>query len=166
MPRLLRTLQRERTLVKFLVDLGLTTEQAIELLIHPVHLTSHQPDSSASSRDSARAFSAQGRMGEADAVEEKKTFSLSPKISEYLEVLVDANDRQEGGDVILYWNDLAVDTHYANSNSSVRISFSPVDPHYLSDNSQLTRVHVMSLFSPMFRIRQNLVNVILVLDLS
>ena len=120
----MRTLQRERTLVKSLVDLGFTTEQAIELLMHPVHSTSRQSGSPASKRGSAKAFA--GRMDEADVVEEKKAFSVSPKFAEYLEGLVDASDTQEGGGVILYWNDLAVDARYANSNPSlqaVRISF-------------------------------------------
>ncbi|KAG8216803.1 glycosyltransferase family 24 protein [Butyriboletus roseoflavus] len=149
---LLRTLQRERTLVKSLVDLGLTTEQAIELLMHPVHSTSQQSGDSASkvasTRGSAKAFAAQARM---DDVDEKRSFSLSAQVAEYLEGLVDASDRQEDGGVILYWNDLVADARYANSNPSLQV---------------LLRVHGMSLFSPMLRIRQNLVNVILVLDLS
>jgi UDP-glucose:glycoprotein glucosyltransferase len=110
-------------------------------------------------------------MDEADVVEEKKVFSISPKFAEYLEGLVDASDTQEGGGVILYWNDLAVDARYANSNPSlqaVRISFIQLihTSHLECDNSQLFHVHAMALFSPMFRIRQNLVNVIFVLDLS
>jgi hypothetical protein len=65
-------MQRERTLVKSLVDLGFTTEQAIELLMHPVHSTSHKSGSSTSTRRSAKVFAAQGRrMGEADVVEEE-----------------------------------------------------------------------------------------------
>ncbi|KAF8549596.1 hypothetical protein OG21DRAFT_1515006 [Imleria badia] len=153
---LLRTLQRERTLVKSLVDLRLTTGQAIELLIHPVHSTSHQSAPSApkmaSTRGSAKAFAAQARTREADdVVDENKVFSLSPKYAEYLEGLVDASDRQEGGGVVLYWNDLAEDARHAQSNPSLQA---------------LLRVHAMSLFSPMLRIRQNLVNVIFVLDLS
>ncbi|KAF8137406.1 glycosyltransferase family 24 protein [Boletus edulis] len=115
---LLRTLKRERTLVKTLVDLGLTTEQAIELLMHPAH---------------------------------SKVFPLAPKFADYLEGLVDASDRQEGGGTILYWNDLAADARYAHFDPSLQA---------------LLRVRTMSLFSPMCRIRQNLVNVIYVLDLS
>lgn len=161
----MRTLQRERTLVKSLVDLALTTEQAIELLTHPVHATSQQ---SGSARGSARAFAVRAQTGEAEG---KKTFSLPPKFAEYLEGLVDASDRLEGGGVVLYWNDLAADARYAKSNPSlqaVRIVFSQVTctSDLECDNSQLLHVHSMSLFSPMFRIRQNLINVIFVLDLS
>lgn len=111
-------------------------------------------------------------MDEADGLlEEKKTFSLSPKVAEYLEGLVDASDRQEGGGVVLYLNDLAADARYAQSSPSlqaVRVIFpSSIRTSDLECNdSQLLRVHMMSLFSPMFRIRQNLVNVIFVLDLS
>ena len=122
----MRTLQRERALVASLVDLGLTTEQAIELLLHPVHSTSHQSGSSPPTRGFAKPFAAQDRMG--DVIEEKKTFSLSPKFAEYLEGLVDASDRLEGGGVILYWNDLGADARYANSNPSLQavgISFFP-----------------------------------------
>ncbi|KAG9313493.1 glycosyltransferase family 24 protein [Chiua virens] len=153
---LLRTLQRERTLVKSLVDLGFTSEQAIELLTHPVHSTSQQSGSSASTTASARHASEdpapEAGADETEAVvEEKKTFSLPPKYAEYLEGLVDASDRQEGGGVVLYWNDLAADARYASSSPSLQV---------------LLRAHAMSLFSPMLRIRQNLVNVIFVIDLS
>lgn len=130
--RLLRTLQRERALVNSLVDLGLTTEQAIELLIHPVHsssrLSGSSPPKTASATGSAMHFATQARMSETDGiVEDKKIFALSTKYAEYLDGLVDASDRQEGGGVILYWNDLAADARYANSNPSlqaVRIAFS------------------------------------------
>lgn len=66
-------------------------------------------------------------MDETDVIDEKRSFSFSTKSAEYLEGLVDASDRQEGGGVILYWNDLAADARYANSNPSlqaVRIAFS------------------------------------------
>lgn len=144
--------------------------------MHPVHSTSQQSGSSVlktpSAHGSTKSFAARAQMSKADVVvEDKKTFSLSPKYAEYLEGLVDASDRQEGGGVILYWNDLAADARYVNSDPSlqaVRIAFSRLI--YTSDlecdNSQLLRVHTMSLFSPMLRIRQNLVNVIFVLDLS
>ncbi|KAF9239780.1 glycosyltransferase family 24 protein [Melanogaster broomeanus] len=104
---LLRTLQRERSLVKSLIDLGLTAEQAIELLMYPA--------------------------------------------AEFLDGLVDASDRQEGGGVILYWNDLEADERYAGYSPSLH---------------GLLRVHMMSIFSPMLKIRLNLANVIFVLDLS
>lgn len=123
-----------------------------------------------STRGSAKEFVAQARMVKVDGVlVEKRTFPLSPKVAEYLEGLVDAGDRQEGGGVILYWNDLAVDARYAQFSPSlqaVRVAFSWLIHTPECNNSQLVRVHMMSLFSPMLRIRQNLVNVIFVLDLS
>lgn len=169
----MRTLQRERSLVKSLVDLGLKTEQAIELLMHPVDSTSPQSNSSMTRRSgAAETFAAQAQMGEDDAAaEEKKTFSFSPKIAEYLDGLVDASDRQEGGGVILYWNDLATDARYVRSDPSlqaVRIAFPLLicTSDLERDHSQLIRISGIPLFSPMLRIRQNLVNVIFVLDLS
>lgn len=86
----------------------------------------------ASTHGSAKAFAAQARMREAGVDDEKKIFSLAPKHAEYLEGLVDATDRQEGGGVILYWNDLAADARYAQSNPSlqaVRITFSQLSKH-------------------------------------
>ncbi|KIJ15969.1 glycosyltransferase family 24 protein [Paxillus involutus ATCC 200175] len=151
---LLRTLQRERGLVKSLVDLGLTSSQAIELLMYPAHSATQNPSipletpRKGTTRGSAKAFVVQD-----DGVEiaEKKTFAISPKFTEFLDGLIDASDRQEGGGVVLYWNDLEEDQRYA--------AFSP-------SLQGLLRVHTMSLFSPMLRIRLNLVNVIFVLDLS
>ena len=171
----MRTLHRERALVKSLVDLGLTTEQAVELLMHPVHSTSEKSSSSApktaSTHGSAKEFTAQTRKDVADdVVEEKKTFSISPRVAEYLEGLVDASDRQEGGGVILFWNDLTADARYAKSDPSLQAvgiaSSRWMSTSNLQYNLQLLRVYTMSLFSPMLRIRQNLVNVIFVLDLS
>ncbi|KAI6043927.1 glycosyltransferase family 24 protein [Pisolithus marmoratus] len=127
----LRTLQRERRLVKSLVGLGLTHEQAIELLMHPAHSLA-QP------------------MGVEDK-EPKKTFTISPKFAEFLDGLVDASDRQEGGDVVIWLNDLEKDSRYSR-----------VSPSLIG----LLRVHTMSLFSPALRVRCNLMNVVFVLDLS
>ncbi|KIK98602.1 glycosyltransferase family 24 protein [Paxillus rubicundulus Ve08.2h10] len=140
---LLRTLQRERGLVKFLVDLGLTSSQAIEFLVHPAHSATQQPTPSIH-LDTSRKGTTQGSA-------EKKTFAISPKFAEFFDGLVDASDRQEGGGVVLYWNDLEADQQYAGFSPSLH---------------GLLRVHTMSLFSPMLKIRLNLVNVILVLDLS
>ncbi|KAF9225915.1 hypothetical protein BS17DRAFT_777873 [Gyrodon lividus] len=158
---LLRTLQRERGLVKSLVDLGLTLEQAIELLMHPAHSTIQQFASStppaASSKGSMRG-SAKGVVVEDGAdeihgveISAKKTFAITPKFTEFLDGLVDASDRQEGGGVVLYWNDLEEDERYARFSPSLQ---------------GLLRVHMMSLFSPILKIRLNLVNVIFVLSLS
>lgn len=124
----------------------------------------------ASTRGSAKEFAAQTLMD--GVVEGKKSFSLSPRAVEFLEGLVDASDRQEGGGVVLYWNDLAVDARYSQSSPSlqaVRIIFPPwlIRTSDLEcNNLQLLRVHMMQLFSPMLKIRQNLVNVVFVLDLS
>ncbi|KIJ61523.1 glycosyltransferase family 24 protein [Hydnomerulius pinastri MD-312] len=157
---LLRTMQRERNLVKYLVDLGLTSEQAIELLMHPAHSATSQPSSStppATSRKgmmrgSAKSFVVQDDGDDMnDAELETKTFNVSPKFAGFLEGLVDASDRQEGGGVVLYWNDIEKDQRYARFSPSIQ---------------GLLRVHMMSLFSPMNQIRLNLVNVIFVLDLS
>lgn len=160
----MRTLQRERALVKSLVDLGLRTEQAIELLLHPVYSTSQQSSSSASGVTSRHGSTKTNE----DVLEEAKSFSLSPKFVDFLDGLVDASDRPEGGGVVLYWNDLAADARYAQSSSSLQaVRVASAWLIRTSDlNSQLLRVHMMSLFSPMLRIRQNLINVIFVLDLS
>jgi hypothetical protein len=126
---LLRTLQRERGLVKSLVDLGLTSSQAIELLMYPAHSATQNPSipletpRKGTTRGSAKAFVVQD-----DGVEiaEKKTFAISPKFTEFLDGLIDASDRQEGGGVVLYWNDLEEDQRYAAFSPSlqgVRIVF-------------------------------------------
>ncbi|KAF8438182.1 UDP-glucose:Glycoprotein glucosyltransferase-domain-containing protein [Boletus edulis BED1] len=152
---LLRTLKRERTLVKTLVDLGLTTEQAIELLMHPAHSSTQRSGFSASktasTRGSAKVFAAQARTGEND-VEERKVFPLAPKFADYLEGLLQT--------LAMPIFDPSLQAVRMISSQSTCIS----DLEY--DNPQLLRVRTMSLFSPMCRIRQNLVNVIYVLDLS
>ncbi|KAH7886870.1 glycosyltransferase family 24 protein [Phlebopus sp. FC_14] len=106
---ILRTLQRERGLVKSLVGLGLTQEQAVEFLMHPAHSAN------------------------------------------FLDGLVDSSDRQEGGSVVLWCNDLQNDQRYALYSSSLH---------------GLLRTHMMSLFSPLLQIRLNLMNIVFVLDLS
>lgn len=139
---ILRTLQRERRLVKSLVGLGLTREQAIELLMHPVY---------SSSQSAGSHFESRQRQGVEENKEQKRTFTISPKFAEFLDGLVDASDRQEGGDVVIWLNDLEKDPRYS------RVSPSLVG---------LLRVHAMSLFSPALHVRYNLMNVVFVLDLS
>ncbi|KAI6106945.1 glycosyltransferase family 24 protein [Pisolithus croceorrhizus] len=139
---ILRTVQRERRLVKSLVALGMTREQAIELLMHPVHSSAQSTGSHLGSRR---------RPAGEEREERKRTFTISPKFAEFVEGLVDASDRQEGGDVIMWLNDLEKDPR--NS----RISPSLIG---------LLRVHTMSLFSPALQMRHNLVNVVFVLDMS
>ncbi|KAG6330916.1 hypothetical protein ID866_8172 [Astraeus odoratus] len=157
---LLPTLQRERTLVKSLVQLGLTQEQAIELLMAPAHsspeLAVSQAGASAkrpTTRGSAKAFAVQNSENSPQDGEErpKKSFTLTPKVAEFLDGLVDASDRQEGGNVILWLNDLEKDPRYRR---------------FLPSLTGLLRVHAMSLFSPALRLRHNLINAVFVVDLS
>ncbi|KAH7929980.1 glycosyltransferase family 24 protein [Leucogyrophana mollusca] len=115
---LLRTLRREQALVQSLVDLDLTREQAIELLVHPAH---------------------------------SAVFSVPPKWAEAVDGLVDASDRTEGGDLMLWWNDFENDPKYTRFSTSLL---------------GLLRMHPAQLFSPLLQLRLNLVNVVLVLDLS
>lgn len=73
---LLRQLRKERGVMQSLTSLGLSHEQAIELLTHP------------------NISSAQRRGGG------------------ITDGLFDASDRQEGGDLIVYWNDMNKDKRY------------------------------------------------------
>ncbi|EIW78230.1 glycosyltransferase family 24 protein [Coniophora puteana RWD-64-598 SS2] len=108
---LLRTIRRERALVQSIMDLGLTGEQAVEVLMHPAYT----------------------------------------KWADALDGIVDASDRPEGGDVVLWWNDIETEDRYQ--------SFRPA-------LTGLMRMHPAALFSPMLQIRANIINTVLVLDLS
>lgn len=70
---LLRIMRKERDIMLLLTSLGLTPEQAVDLVTHP------------------EIYQAQSSQGDLDN-------------------LFDASDRLEGGDVILWWNDIEKDS--------------------------------------------------------
>jgi len=47
--------------------------------------------------------------------QQRKSFALPPKFAEFLEGLVDASDRREGGGVILWLNNLEKDVGFRPS---------------------------------------------------
>ena len=51
--------------------------------------------------------------------QQRRNVVLPPKFTEFLEGLVDASDRKEGGDVILWLNDLEKDRGYGRFGSSL-----------------------------------------------
>ncbi|KAH7906009.1 glycosyltransferase family 24 protein [Hygrophoropsis aurantiaca] len=157
---LLRTLRRERAIVRSLVDLGLTREQAIELLMHPAHTAapskpkSESPTAKGSARGSAKRFATEPESVESEVekdTENRGEFIVPPKWADALDGLIDASDRPEGGELVLWWNDLENDRRYSRFPASLQI---------------LLRTHPAQLFSPLLQLRMNLINVIIVLDLS
>lgn len=81
--RLLKVLRQERDTILSLTSLGLTTEQAVELVSHESILAAQQ---------------------EKGAVEG----------------IFDASDREEGGDVIIWWNDIEKDPMYAQWSNNLQ----------------------------------------------
>ena len=52
--------------------------------------------------------------------------------ADMLDSLFDASDRPEGGDVIVWWNDLTKDSRYARWNPSLTgVSFSLLVPYFM-----------------------------------
>ncbi|KAL4079421.1 glycosyltransferase family 24 protein [Scleroderma citrinum] len=150
---ILRTLRRERALVNSLVGLGLTQDQVIELLMHPEYSSSSTggpPSASLSKRGTMADSVKESDFHKAEG-QQRKSFTLPPKFAEFLEGLVDASDRREGGGVILWLNDLEKDPRYGRFGSSLM---------------GLLRVHSMGLFSPALPLQHNLMNVVFILDLS
>ncbi|EAU89163.2 hypothetical protein CC1G_08570 [Coprinopsis cinerea okayama7 len=106
---LLRMLRKERDLMLSLTRLGLSREQAFDVLTHPIISAAHRDTSDA---------------------------------------LFDASDRQEGGDVVFYFNDIEKDSRYSNWAPSLHELIRPMYPGQFPN------------------IKANLFNVILALDLS
>jgi len=82
--RLLKVLRKERDIISSLTPLGLTPEQAIELVSHE------------------SIFAAQREAGA-------------------IEGIFDASDREEGGDVTIWWNDIEKDQMYARWGDNMKI---------------------------------------------
>jgi UDP-glucose:glycoprotein glucosyltransferase len=82
--RLLKILRQERDIMSGLTSLGLTAEQAVDLVSHESILT------------------AQRETGTVDGI-------------------FDASDREEGGDVIIWWNDLEKDQMYAPWSDNIQM---------------------------------------------
>ncbi|PPQ88795.1 hypothetical protein CVT25_010481 [Psilocybe cyanescens] len=74
--------------------------------------------------------------------------AIAQKESAAMEALFDASDRPEGGDVIVWWNDMEKDSRYAKWNPSLYALLRPMYPGSLPS------------------IKANLFNIVLVLDLS
>ena len=55
--------------------------------------------------------------------QQRKNLALPPKFTEFLEGLVDTSDRREGGDVILWLNDLEKDVGFRPSLMGVQSQF-------------------------------------------
>ena len=82
--RLLKALREERDIMTSLTSLGLTPEQALELVSHE------------------SIFAAQREGGA-------------------IEGTFDASDREEGSDVIIWWNDIEKDQMYATWGENIQI---------------------------------------------
>jgi UDP-glucose:glycoprotein glucosyltransferase len=82
--RLLKVLREERDIITSLTSLGLTPEQAVELVSHE------------------SIFAAQREGG-------------------VIEGTFDASDREEGSDVIVWWNDIEKDQMYATWGENIQI---------------------------------------------
>ncbi|KAF4618673.1 hypothetical protein D9613_009850 [Agrocybe pediades] len=96
-----------------------------------------------------QSLTAQGlQRGEAFKLLTHSAISATQKDSGVLDALFDASDRPEGGDVIIWWNDMEKDSRYARWNPSLYMLLRPMFPGAL----------------PM--IKHNLFNVVLALDLS
>ncbi|KAJ8514563.1 hypothetical protein ONZ45_g7920 [Pleurotus djamor] len=108
---LLGLIKKERQIMESLTSLGLSNEQALNLLTHQV------------------IAAAQSSAGTVDG-------------------MFDASDRPEGGDVIVYWNDMEKDKRYARWNPS------------------LMRLMHQTYPGMFHNIRLNLYNIILAVDLS
>lgn len=161
---LLRNFARERALIRSLVELGLSRSQAIEFVVHPVHLGPFDPPPSklkvkkGTTFGSAKRFAQEAlrtdteNSAEAEALNEgQRGYDILPKWNDLLDGLVDSSDRSEGGGVILWRNDIEEDTRYAE---------------WGTDLTQLLRMHPTQLFSPYLRLRVNVINVVLAVDLS
>ncbi|OAX38260.1 hypothetical protein K503DRAFT_800568 [Rhizopogon vinicolor AM-OR11-026] len=156
---LLRTFARERALIRSLVELGLSRGQAIEFVMHPVHSGPVDPPPSKKSNTQVRKGTTLGSAKrfvldtdtETDLGAETITYDISPKWNDLLDGLVDSSDRSEGGGVIVWWNDIEEDTRYTG---------------WGTDLTQLLRTHPSQLFSPFLRLRINVINAVLALDLS
>jgi len=101
---LLKVLKQEREIMSSLTSLGLTPEQAVELVSHESILAAHR---------------------EGGAVEG----------------IFDASDREEGGDVIIWWNDLEKDqmyTHWTDNMHIVRMQEELNLPHELTEMPVVT----------------------------
>ncbi|KAI0948225.1 hypothetical protein AcW1_009797 [Taiwanofungus camphoratus] len=108
---LLRLLRKERGIMRSLMSLGLSPEQAVELLTYP-------------------------------------SIGAAQSQSDVLDGLVDASDRQEEGDVIVWWNDLEKDDRYSRWGASLRLLLRPLYPGQWPN------------------VKANLFNIILAVDLS
>lgn len=108
---LLKVLRQERDIISGLTSLGLTAEQAVDLVSHESILA------------------AQTTRGSAD-----DTF--------------DASDREEDGDVIIWWNDLEKDQMYASWSDNIRLLLRPMHPREFHS------------------IKKNIFNIVTVLDIT
>lgn len=90
---LIRTVKKERNVIKSLTSLGLERSEAFELLTH-------------------------------------SAIAISQKDSAAMEALFDASDRPEGGDVIVWWNDMEKDSRFVlySRRPSVPLSESSISP--------------------------------------
>jgi UDP-glucose:glycoprotein glucosyltransferase len=123
--------------------LGFTTKQAVELLLHPVHSTSYQFGSSASTRGSTMAFAAQGRMDAWPMLSKKRKLFHYPQNLPNTSKgsLMQVIHKKVDSGVIFYWNDSAADDRYTKSNPSLQavcISFSSLST--LCDGTLFTHV--------------------------
>ncbi|KAH8925341.1 glycosyltransferase family 24 protein [Atractiella rhizophila] len=117
---LLRSIRREYEFMSSLTNLSLSPQEALETITHPA-LTA-----ASSSAATGSGFITPEALGE----------------------LFDFTDRNEGGDLILWWNDLERDKRYSSWPKNVQIMLRPTYP------GQMTQVG------------RNLMNIVLVLDLS
>uniref|UniRef100_A0A8H8CJL8 Glycosyltransferase family 24 protein n=1 Tax=Psilocybe cubensis TaxID=181762 RepID=A0A8H8CJL8_PSICU len=108
---LIRTVRKERNVMKSLTSLGLERSEALQLLTH-------------------------------------SAIAIAQKDSASMEAIFDASDRPEGGDVIVWWNDMEKDSRYAKWNPSLYALLRPMYPGSLPS------------------IKANLFNIVLILDLS
>lgn len=87
-------------------------------------------------------------VGEAIQVVSHPAVTKAQSESDILDGLVDASDRPEGGDLIVYWNNIEKDSRYANWDPSLMGFLRPVYP-----GQPIT-------------VKRNIFNVITALDLS
>ncbi|KAF8633145.1 hypothetical protein AX17_004646 [Amanita inopinata Kibby_2008] len=135
-----RVMRRERRWVRALEDVGMSREEAVKVISDSGGvLVLEDPEDI--DHDKEQEDGPKGKKGK----KSRKPPGLSDQV---LDGRVDASDRAEGGDVVIWWNDMEKDERYARWNPSFYGLMRPMYPGQFP------------------AIRRNLFNIVLVLDLS